>query len=300
MILVTGATGFVGRHVVRELLPHTRRVRAMVRDARGAAALAGLDCELVRGDVTDPASVIAAVRGCRTVVHLVGIISGSPSAFDAVIGTGTRNVVRAAAETGARRVVHMSALGTSPETARAVPYFRTKLQAEETVIASGISHTILRPSFVFGSDGGSLPLFTRIARLAPVTPVIGKGTQRFQPIWVEDLARAVRLAVQKETDAPTLVELGGPDVVDWNAFWGLLKRSLGTSRPTLHVPAWFLRPQAALFELLPRPLLTRDQLRMLELGDNVVTDGGTSARALGLSGLVGLDEQLRRGVGSGG
>ncbi len=296
MILVTGATGFVGRHVVRELLPHAGRVRAMVRDARGAAGLEGLDCELVRGDVTDLASVTAAVRGCRTVVHLVGIIRGAPQQFDAVIANGTRNVARAARETGARRIVHMSALGTSQASAEAVPYFRAKLHAEEIVAASGVTHTILRPSFVFGADGGSLPLFLKIARLSPLTPIVGNGTQRFQPVWVDDVARAVRLAVQNETDAPSLVELGGPDVVDWNAFWALLKRTLGTSRPAVHVPTWFLRPQAALFERLPRPLLTRDQLRMLELGDNVVGDGGESARALGLHGLLGLDEQLRLAV----
>ena len=91
---------------------------------------------------------------------------------------------------------------------------------------SGIPHTILRPSFVFGHDGGALPRFLRIARLSPVTPVVGAGTQRLQPIWVDDLARAVRLALETDQE---LVELGGPDVVDWNELWRRIKHALGTT-----------------------------------------------------------------------
>ncbi len=152
----------------------------------------------------------------------------------------------------------------------------------------------MRPSFVFGGDGGALPEFARIARLAPVTPVIGSGTQRLQPIWVDDLARAVTLAVRSRDDL--LVELGGPDVVDWNEFWARLKAALGTRRPALHLPFWLMRPPARVLELLPNPPVTRDQLSMLQLGDNVVSDAGASMNALGLRDLLPLDEQLQRAV----
>jgi NADH dehydrogenase len=304
MILVTGASGFIGRHVVGALAA-TTRVRALVRDARGAEALRDVECELARGDVTDLASLRAATRGCRTVVHLVAIIAGRPGTFDRVIAVGTRNLVEAAREAGVRRFVHMSSLGTGPATADTVPYFRAKWEAERTVLESTIPYVTLRPSFVFGADGGPLPRFLRIARLAPVTPVVGAGTQRFQPIWIDDVVRAVSLAVTHDGgfgDTPPageprmLVELGGPDVVDWNTFWALLKHALGTQRPSIHLPTWLLRPQAALLERLPNPPLTRDQLRMLELGDNVVTDAGRSMRRLGLEECMPLSEQLRRAV----
>ncbi len=295
MILVTGASGFVGRHVVRELATSGTRVRAMVRTARGASVLEGIDCELVRGDVTDPASLRAAARGMRTIVHLVSIIEGSPATFERVMATGTGNLVEAARETAVRRIVLMSALGTGP--GATVPYFRAKWAAEQAVSSSGVEHVVLRPSFVFGTDGGALPRFLRIARLAPVTPVIGPGTQRVQPIWVSDLVRAVALAVEADdTGAP--VELGGPEAVTWSELWRRLKVALGTRRPTLHVPFWLARGPAALFERMPPALLTRDQLRMLEGPDNVVTDGGASMRRLGLGDRVPLDEQLRRAVAS--
>ena len=289
MILVTGASGFVGRHVVRELARDGMRVRAMVRTARGAAALEGIDCELFRGDVTDPALLHAAARGVRTIVHLVAIIEGSPATFERVMAAGTGNLVEAARESGVRRVVLMSALGTGP--GATVPYFRAKWAAEQAVASSGVDHAVLRPSFVFGTDGGALPRFLRIARLAPVTPVIGPGTQRVQPIWVDDLVRAVRLAVEAEGTA-TPIELGGPEAVTWSELWRRIKTALGTRRPAMHVPFWLARGPAALFERMPPALLTRDQLRMLEGPDNVVADGGASMRRLGLGELVALDEQL--------
>jgi NADH dehydrogenase len=295
MILVTGASGFVGHHVVRELAAAGMRVRAMVRTARGAQALEGVDCELVRGDVTDPASLRAAARGMRTIVHLVAILEGSPAAFERVMAVGTGNLVEAARESDVRRIVLMSALGTGP--GATVPYFRAKWAAEQAVASSGVDHAVLRPSFVFGVDGGALPRLLRVARLAPVTPVIGPGTQRIQPIWIGDLARGVRIAVEAEgTAAP--FELGGPETVTWSELWRRLKTSLGTRRPTMHVPFWLARGPAALLERIPPTLLTRDQLRMLEGPDNAVTDGGASMRRLGLDGLVGLDEQLRRAVAS--
>ncbi len=293
MILVTGASGFVGRHVTRDLAGDGPTVRAMVRDARGATALEGLPCELVRGDVTDPASLRAAARGVRTIVHLVAIVEGSPATFERVMAAGTGNLVEAARESGVRRLVLMSALGTGP--GATVPYFRAKWAAEQAVQGAGIEHVVLRPSFVFGTDGGVLPRFLRIARLSPVTPVIGPGTQRVQPIWIDDLVRAVRLAVQGE-EANGPVELGGPEAITWNELWKRMKAALGTRRPAVNVPFWLARGPAALFERLPSPPLTRDQLRMLEGPDNVVSDGGESMRRLGLGERVPLDEQLRRAI----
>jgi NADH dehydrogenase len=165
---------------------------------------------------------------------------------------------------------------------------------ERAVTASTVEHVIFRPSFVFGRDGGALPTFVRLARYAPVTPIIGPGTGRLQPIWVEDVAECYAQSLELPAVAGHTLELGGPDIVTWNEFWESLKRVLGAHRPSLHIPFGLMRVQAALTERLPGAPVTRDQLTMLELGDNVVTTPD-AADTFALP-LVPLDEQLRRAV----
>jgi NADH dehydrogenase len=166
---------------------------------------------------------------------------------------------------------------------------------EQDVQASGIPHVIFRPSFIFGKDGGILPTFATIAKVAPVTPITGSGRQRIQPIWADDVGAYFAKAVGLEAATNRTFELGGPDAVTWNEFWERLKRARGSRRPSVHVPIGLLRLNALVTERLPGNIpLTRDLLKMLEAGDNVVTD--TSAvQVFGLP-LVPLDEQLRRAV----
>jgi NADH dehydrogenase len=151
---------------------------------------------------------------------------------------------------------------------------------------------IFRPSFIFGRDGGVLPTFVRLARFAPVTPIVGPGTQRLQPIWVEDVAAHYAAALERDDAVGRTFELGGPDAPTWNEFWDRLKRMLGVRRPSIHVPLGVMRAQALVTERLPGAPVTRDQLTMLRLGDNVITDA-SAVETFGLP-LVPLDEQLRR------
>jgi len=291
-VLLTGGTGFVGPHVVHALRARELDVRALVRKPARATRLAAWGVELATGDVTDPASLRAAFDGVDTVVHLVAIIKGKPADFERVMSQGTRNVVAAAQDAGARRIVLASALGLDERSKDAVPYFAAKWEMERAVRESGLEHVIFRPSFVFGRDGGVLPTFVRLARFAPVTPIIGSGKQRLQPIWVEDLAEYYALAVDEPAATNRTFELGGPDAVSWNEFWERLKQILGTRRPSIHVPFSLMRGQATVTERLPGAPVSRDQLTMLELGDNVVTD--PSAVETFKLPLVSLDEQLRR------
>jgi uncharacterized protein YbjT (DUF2867 family) len=292
-VLVTGGTGFIGPHVVHTLRATDTPVRALARKPAHAGRLAAWGAELATGDVTDPASLRAACEGVDAVVHLVAIIKGKPADFERVMSGGTRNVVAAAREAGVRRFVLASALGLDERTKDAVPYFAAKWEMERAVKESGLEHVIFRPSFVFGSDGGVLPTFIRLARLAPLTPIIGPGTQRLQPIWVEDLAHYYARAISEPAAANRTFDLGGPEAVSWNEFWERLKRVLGVRRPSVHVPFGAMRLQATLTERLPGAPVTRDQLTMLELGDNVVTDANAAVETFQLP-LVALSEQLRR------
>jgi len=291
-VLVTGATGFVGPHVVHALRSRDVATRALVRDPARGSRLHAWGVELATGDVADPVSLRAACEGVDAVIHLVAIITGRPADFQRVMAQGTRDLVLAAQDAGVRRFVLASALGLDERTKDTVPYFRAKWAMEQAVRESPLEHVIFRPSFVFGKDGGVLPTFVRLARFAPVTPIIGPGTQRLQPIWVEDVAQYYAHALDRPGVANRTFEIGGPDAPTWNEFWDRLKRVLGARRPSLHVPFGVMRAQAALTERLPGAPVTRDQLTMLQLGDNVVTSPD-AVEAFGLP-LVPLDEQLRR------
>jgi uncharacterized protein YbjT (DUF2867 family) len=292
MILVTGATGFVGPKVVHALRAEGRDVRALVRDPSHADTLRTWGCDLAEGDVTDTASLTRAVAGCDAVVHLVSIIAGSRSDFERVMTRGTENLVAAAKDAGMRRFVLMSALGVSEETRSLTPYYAAKWEMEATVQASGLEHVIFRPSFVFGRDGGVLPVFIRQVRWSPVTPVLGDGRSRIQPIWVDDVAAYFAKSVDLPAAANRTFELGGPDEVTWNELYERIAKVLGKRRVRLNVPIPLVRPGAAVAELLPKPPITRDQLKMIEAGDNTC-DMGPALEAFGI-GVLSLDEQLHR------
>jgi uncharacterized protein YbjT (DUF2867 family) len=292
MILVTGGTGFVGPKVVHVLRAQGREVRCLVRKPN--ETLRAWGCELAEGDMTDADSLRRAAAGCDAVVHLVGIITGKPEDFERVMIQGTRDLLGAAKGAGVRRFVAMSALGLSEETKGLVPYYRAKWAIEQETKGSGLEHVIFRPSFVFGRDGGVLPMFVRQVRWLPVTPVVGPGTARLQPIWVEDVAAFFAAAVDLPAAANRTFELGGPEAVTWNELYERIKRVLGARRATVHIPFGLLRPAAAVAELLPKPPVTRDLLKMLAAGDNVC-DMDPARETFGIEPL-GLDEQLRRAV----
>jgi NADH dehydrogenase len=289
VILLTGGTGFVGGHVLKALQAAGRPVRCLVRDPSEAK----LDGALVQGDMTDSASLKRAVEGADTVVHLVAIRQGKKEEFERIMSQGTRDLLAAAGDAGVARFVLMSALGTSEESKGLVPYYGAKWEMEQAVEGAGIPYVIFRPSFVFERDGGILPTFAKLARFAPVTPITGSGKQLIQPIWAGDLAAYLDKSIDLDAATNRTFELGGPDVVSWNEFWERLKKVRGIRRPSVHVPMGLMRMNALVTERLPGNIpLTRDLLKMLEHGDNVVTND--DAEQTFQLPLVPLDEQLRR------
>jgi uncharacterized protein YbjT (DUF2867 family) len=294
-VLVTGATGFVGPAVANAIADAGHDVRVLERKP-GAWREAGIRCqEAVQGDVTDADSLRRAANGMEVVVHLVAIRQGKREQFERIMVEGTRSLIAAAEEAGARRLVVMSALGVTEQTKDLVPYYGAKWAMEQDTKASELKHVIFRPSFIFSRDGGILPTFVKLAKLSPFTAIMGSGEQRIQPIWIDDVgayfARAVEVAETNRT-----FELGGPDVVDWNELWRRIRALLGIRRrPMIHMPIGLMRVPAVVTERLPGDIpLTRDLLTMLEVGDSAVTNDDAN-RTFQLP-LVPLDEQLLRAV----
>ena len=295
MILATGATGFIGPKIVHALRAEEHPVRALVRNPSSKAArlVQSWGCEPAEGDMTDAESLRRAVEGCDTVVHLVAIPVGSEEKFQRVMTQGTRDLVAAARDAGVKRFVHMSALGTGASSKDVTPYFRAKWDQEQTVKASGLDHTIFRPSFVFGRDGGTLPIFIRQVRYSPVITVV--GTRRLQPIWVEDVAAYFAKSLSVDQAVGQTFEIAGPDAVSWEDVYDRIKRTLGKRRRVVHLPMGLARAGAAVVEKLPTSFpMSRDALTMLEFADNV-TDIGPAVETFGIQ-PIGLQEQIRRAV----
>jgi uncharacterized protein YbjT (DUF2867 family) len=292
-VLVTGGTGFVGTKVVHALRAQHIDVRALVRNPKKAGRLDSWGVELATGDVTDAHSVLAAARGCTHVIHLVAIIRGRPAEFEQVMVGGTQNVLAAAHTAGVRRFVQMSALGVGEQTRTLTPYFAAKWQMEADVRGSGLEHVIFRPSFVFGAGGGVLPTFIRQVRLSPIVTVIGSGTRRQQPVWVDDVASHFLAALDLPEAANRTFELGGPEQLTLNDLYLRIAAVLGKRRSLIHVPARIARVGARLTEWIPGSPLTADQVTMIEdSGDNVVSPEHDAARTFALP-RIPLDEQIR-------
>lgn len=270
MILVTGATGFVGSEVLRRASLRGWRVRGLARHPDRAEALGRLPhVELFRGDVTDPDELDEAMEGVTSVIHLVGIIAATDEqGFETVHVGGTRAALEAASRAGVPRFVHMSALGVV-EGRAVTPYFRTKWEAEEAVRASGLSATIFRPSTIFGRDSEFFALLGKMLRWSPgVLPLPGGGRQRLQPVWVGDVAECFLQAARMERSPDDVYDLGGPEVLELRDVVAALAVAVGRRPPVVvPLPVKPLGVLAGLAEkVVPALPVTEDQLKMLEIG----------------------------------
>lgn len=282
MILVTGATGFVGSEILRRASRRGWRVRGLARHPDRAEPLGRLPhVELFRGDVTQRTELDEAMEGVTSVIHLVGIIDETGGAtFEEVHVGGTRATLEAAAVAGVPRFVHMSALGVV-EGRGVTEYFRTKWEAEEAVRASGIPATIFRPSIIVGKDSELVATLAKALRWSPgVLPLPGGGRQRLQPVWVGDVAECFLQAARMERAPEDVYEIGGPEVLELRDVVGALARAKGRRPPAiLPLPSGPLVALAGLAEaVVPGLPVTADQLRMLEIGSESSPDAVRALR----------------------
>jgi uncharacterized protein YbjT (DUF2867 family) len=287
LVTVFGGSGFLGRHVVRALAKLGYRIRVAVRRPELAGFLQPLgqvgQIHAVQANVRHAASVEAAARDADVVINLVGILfERGRQKFDAVQAVGAEAVALAAAAFGAR-MVHVSAIGADEHAA--AHYARSKAAGERLVLAAVPSAVILRPSVLFGPEDDFFNKFAAIARFAPALPLIGGGHTRFQPVFAGDVASAVVAAIEGRAKDGEVYELGGPEVRSFKQLMQFMLATIERQRLLVPIPFALAKFQAGILQLLPKPLLTPDQVELLRR-DVTVSDQakreGRTLEALGI------------------
>lgn len=261
-ICISGATGFVGGHLCRELLSRGHTLKLLAHNPK---PLNLQNAELIGGDVTSAHDCLKAAAGCDAVVNLVGIIrefSERGITFERLHIEATRNMLAAARQNGIKRYLQMSALGSR---AGAVSgYHKSKYAAEELVIASGLDYTIFRPSLIFGPKDAFVNMLANFIRRFSVVPVIGDGTYRLQPIAADDVARCYAIALEKPETIGTAYTLCGPDRLTYLEIVDAVAKALDRRFVLkLKNPLVLMQFVTPILEKFPFYPVTSDQITML-------------------------------------
>ncbi len=291
LIVVTGANGFVGRHVVDRLTQAGYPLRAMVRDRSRYSP--PTEVRIVEADLVQADTLTAALDGVGTVIHCAAITANLketyPGAYQRVNALGTENLVATARAAGVRRLVAISGLGTRP--APAGTYMATRWALEEAVRNSGIPHVILQPSVQFGDDAEFVAALARLIRTSPVVPALGGGRTRFQPIWVEDVVTCVERSISDDALLNRSHAIGGSECLTFKEILQAIAGVMGRRRLILPLPMPLARLQARLLSaVMAHPPLTPATLELFAF-DNA-TDLDAVERTFGFR-PRGFREHLR-------
>jgi NADH dehydrogenase len=259
VILVTGASGFVGGYLVPELLRRGRAVRAMVRDPAKGERLKAAGAEIVKGDLLDPASLERAVQGCGSVLHLAAVADSSDRELNFRVNVvGTRNLGECCAKSGTYRVVNISSTCAGRRMRDA--YGESKAQAEGE-LRPPLRVTQLRPTMIYGHGSPEFDLFARAVRQLPRVPIPGDGRARLRPVFVGDFVELVVRVLDDERSVGRTYDVAGPETISFDEFVGTLGRAQGRKRRTLHVPASLaLLGARALGRAMRHPFVNVDQV----------------------------------------
>ena len=284
LVTVFGGTGFLGRHTVRALAKAGWRIKVAARRPARGFFLRPLgtvgQIDFVKCDISDAASVAAAITGSDAVVNLCGILFQSGQTFEDVQAEGAANIGAAAAAAGVKAVVHVSAIGADSQSDS--EYAATKAQGEARLREAFPAATILRPSIVFGPEDGFFNKFAEMARFLPVLPLIGGGKTLFQPVFVGDVATAITAALGSDAARGRTYELGGPTVYSFKQLMQVILAETQRRRVLLPLPFAIAAVKAFFLQFLPNPLLTPDQVKLLR-HDNVVSPGAAGLADLGIT-----------------
>ena len=285
-VTIFGGSGFVGRAMVRALAQKGVLVRVACRRIELAERVKTAgdvgQVTVMRTNLRMPDSVAAAVAGSQAVINASGIpFQRGRQRYQEVHVGGARAIAEAATAAGVERLIHLSGIGADRRTTTN-PYIRSKVDAEDAIVAGFPSATFLRPSVVFGPGDVMFTRMAKIAAMAPVVPVVGDGRAKVQPVFVGDVADAAVAVLGRPETARSVFELGGPTVYTYREIAELTLREIDRRKPIVAVPAGLMRIAGWFAEFLPVPPLTHDQVDLL-IRDNIVRAGANSLATLGIS-----------------
>ncbi|HEY0266234.1 MAG TPA: complex I NDUFA9 subunit family protein [Rhizomicrobium sp.] len=284
LVTVFGGSGFLGRHTVRALARAGWRIKVATRHPNRGFFLRPLgtvgQIDFVKCDVSDAESVAHAVMGAGAVVNLTGILFEKGQSFEDVQAEGASNIAQAAAAAGVAAMVHVSAIGADAESDAG--YAVTKAEGERLVREAFPNAVILRPSIIFGPEDGFFNKFAEMARFFPALPLVGGGKTRFQPVFVGDVAQAIVTALTSPATPGRTFELGGPSIYSFKELLQLILRETGRKRALIPLPFGIAMLKAAFLQILPNPILTMDQVRLLKT-DNIVSPTAAGLADLGIT-----------------
>jgi NADH dehydrogenase len=284
-VTVFGGSGFVGRAIVRALAQEGYQVRVACRRIELAERIKTAgdvgQITLMRTNLRVPASVAAATAGSQAVVNASGIaFQRGRQKYQSVHVDGSRTIAEAAKAAGVQRLVHMSGIGADQRNSTN-KYVRSKVDAEDAIVAGFADATILRPSVIFGPEDVMFNRIGQIAAKAPFVPVAGDGSAKVQPVFVGDVGSAVVAVLQRPETAKTVFELGGPRVYTYREIAALVLREIDRHKRIVGIPAGLMKVAGFFAEFLPVPPLTHDQVGLL-VTDNVARPGAPGLTALGI------------------
>lgn len=277
MILITGATGFVGRALLRRLIEEERAVACLLRPSSRERRLPQGTMRIATGTLQDMPALRVAMQDVDTVIHLVGTARGQDGyTAEWLNQQGTVNVVEAALDAGAQHIIYLSHMHANPNSA--YPLLRSKGAAEEAIRASGLVYTILRSSLIFGPQDSFTTVLAMLIKAMPlVFPVPGDGKTRFQPIYVNDVARCLAGCLDAYHLQDTTLPIGGPQHLAYDEILSTVMATLGVRRLRVHLRLPAMRTLVHLGErLFPNPPFNREQLDLFSI--NNTTDLGNVPR----------------------
>ncbi len=274
LITIIGGSGFVGRHVVRALARRGYRIRVACRrpDLAGHVQPLGTPGQImpVQANVRFPASLAAACEGAYAVINLTGVLhSAGAQTFDAIHVFGAEASAKAARAAKARVFIQMSAIGADVDSTAG--YAKSKAEGEARARANFPGAIITRASVIFGPEDDFFNRFAGLARISPMLPLIGGGETKFAPVFVGDVAEAIARLVDRGDANGTTYELGGPETFSFRRLMQFVLDTIGRKRILLPVPWGVAKLMGSVLGLLPKPLITTDQVEMLRTG-NVVSE----------------------------